>query len=152
MKKVLPTLGIPREKFVFVSGIGCSSRFPYYMNTYGFHSIHGRAPAIATGIKITRPDLQVWVITGDGDALSIGGNHLMHAIRRNIDFKIILFNNQIYGLTKGQYSPNQSAWSKIEEHAYVSVRLTIPSRQLCFARAGPRRRLSLVPSMSISST
>src|SRR5438445_2696700 len=105
MKKVLPTLGIPREKFVFVSGIGCSSRFPYYVDTYGFHSIHGRAPAVATGIKVTRPDLQVWVITGDGDALSIGGNHLMHVIRRNLDVKIILFNNQIYGLTKGQYSP-----------------------------------------------
>ena len=105
MKKVLPTLGIPKEKFVFVSGIGCSSRFPYYMNTYGFHGIHGRAPAIATGVKTARPDLQVWVITGDGDALSIGGNHLMHCIRRNLDVKIILFNNQIYGLTKGQYSP-----------------------------------------------
>ncbi len=105
MKKVLPTLGIPREQTVFVSGIGCSSRFPYYMNTYGFHSIHGRAPAVATGLKSARPDLFVWVITGDGDALSIGGNHLMHAIRRNIDINIVLFNNQIYGLTKGQYSP-----------------------------------------------
>src|ERR1019366_9302058 len=88
VKKVLPTLGIPREKFVFVSGIGCSSRFPYYVETYGFHNIHGRAPAVATGIKLTRPDLQVWVITGDGDALSIGGNHLMHVIRRNLDVKI----------------------------------------------------------------
>ncbi|MCA9245990.1 MAG: CBS domain-containing protein [Planctomycetales bacterium] len=105
MKKVLPTLGIPREKFVFISGIGCSSRFPYYMNTYGFHSIHGRAPAVATGVKTVRPDLSVWVITGDGDALSIGGNHLMHAIRRNLDVNIVLFNNRIYGLTKGQYSP-----------------------------------------------
>ncbi len=105
MKKVLPTLGVPREKTVFVSGIGCSSRFPYYMNTYGFHSIHGRAPAVATGLKASRPELFVWVITGDGDALSIGGNHLMHAIRRNIDINIVLFNNQIYGLTKGQYSP-----------------------------------------------
>jgi 2-oxoglutarate ferredoxin oxidoreductase subunit beta len=105
MKKVLPTLGIPRENFVFVSGIGCSSRFPYYMNTYGIHSIHGRAPAIATGLKVVRPDLTVFVITGDGDGLSIGGNHLMHAIRRNLDINIILFNNQIYGLTKGQYSP-----------------------------------------------
>jgi 2-oxoglutarate ferredoxin oxidoreductase subunit beta len=105
MKKVLPSLGIPREKIVFVSGIGCSSRFPYYMNTYGIHGIHGRAPAIATGIKTVRPDLTVWVITGDGDGLSIGGNHLMHAIRRNLDFNIILFNNRIYGLTKGQYSP-----------------------------------------------
>ena len=105
MKKVLPSTGIPREKIVFVSGIGCSSRFPYYMNTYGVHSIHGRAPAIATGIKSVRPDLMVWVITGDGDGLSIGGNHLMHAIRRNLDINIVLFNNRIYGLTKGQYSP-----------------------------------------------
>ncbi|MGI9458343.1 MAG: 2-oxoacid:ferredoxin oxidoreductase subunit beta [Aeoliella sp.] len=105
MKKVMPTLGIARENIVFVSGIGCSSRFPYYMNTYGVHSIHGRAPAVATGIKTVRPDLQVWVITGDGDGLSIGGNHLMHAIRRNMDINIILFNNRIYGLTKGQYSP-----------------------------------------------
>jgi len=105
MKKVLPTLGVPPEKTVFVSGIGCSSRFPYYMNTYGIHSIHGRAPAVATGLKASRPDLTVWVITGDGDALSIGGNHLMHAIRRNLDINIVLFNNQIYGLTKGQYSP-----------------------------------------------
>ena len=105
MKKVMPTLGIPREKIVFISGIGCSSRFPYYMNTYGMHSIHGRAPAVATGLKSVRPDLNVWVITGDGDGLSIGGNHLMHAIRRNLDINIILFNNRIYGLTKGQYSP-----------------------------------------------
>ena len=105
MKKVLPALDIPRENFVFVSGIGCSSRFPYYMNTYGIHSIHGRAPAIATGLKAVRPDLTVFVITGDGDGLSIGGNHLMHAIRRNLDINIILFNNRIYGLTKGQYSP-----------------------------------------------
>jgi 2-oxoglutarate ferredoxin oxidoreductase subunit beta len=112
MKKVLPTLGIPREKFVFVSGIGCSSRFPYYMNTYGFHSIHGRAPAVATGIKVTRPDLQVWVITGDGDALSIGGNHFLHVLRRNLDVKVILFNNQIYGLTKGQYSPTSPIGKK----------------------------------------
>jgi 2-oxoglutarate ferredoxin oxidoreductase subunit beta len=105
VQKVMPELGIPREKTVFVSGIGCSSRFPYYMNTYGFHSIHGRAPAIATGIKAANPDLSVWVITGDGDALSIGGNHFMHALRRNLDINYILFNNRIYGLTKGQYSP-----------------------------------------------
>jgi len=105
MKKVLPTLDVPPEKMVFISGIGCSSRFPYYVNTYGMHSIHGRAPAVATGLKAARPDLMVWVITGDGDGLSIGGNHLMHAIRRNLDFNIVLFNNQIYGLTKGQYSP-----------------------------------------------
>jgi 2-oxoglutarate ferredoxin oxidoreductase subunit beta len=112
MKKVLPTLGVPREKTVFISGIGCSSRFPYYMNTYGMHSIHGRAPAVATGLKTVRPDLQVWVITGDGDGLSIGGNHLMHAIRRNMDINIILFNNRIYGLTKGQYSPTSPLGQK----------------------------------------
>lgn len=105
MKKVLPTLGIAPENTVFVSGIGCSSRFPYYVNTYGIHGIHGRAPAIATGVKCARPDLSVWVITGDGDGLSIGGNHLMHCIRRNLDLNIIMFNNRIYGLTKGQYSP-----------------------------------------------
>lgn len=105
VQSVLPDLGIPREKFVFVSGIGCSSRFPYYMNTYGIHSIHGRAPAFATGIATARPDLNVWVVTGDGDGLSIGGNHLIHALRRNVNLKILLFNNQIYGLTKGQYSP-----------------------------------------------
>jgi 2-oxoglutarate ferredoxin oxidoreductase subunit beta len=105
VQKVMPELGIPREKMVFVSGIGCSSRFPYYMNTYGFHSIHGRAPAIATGIKAANPELSVWVITGDGDALSIGGNHFVHVLRRNLDINYILFNNRIYGLTKGQYSP-----------------------------------------------
>jgi 2-oxoglutarate ferredoxin oxidoreductase subunit beta len=112
MKKVLPNLGIPREKMVFISGIGCSSRFPYYMNTYGMHSIHGRAPAVATGLKSVRPDLHVWVITGDGDGLSIGGNHLMHAIRRNLDINIVLFNNRIYGLTKGQYSPTSPLGKK----------------------------------------
>ena len=101
----MPELGVPREKIVFVSGIGCSSRFPYYMNTYGMHSIHGRAPAIATGLAASRTDLSVWVVTGDGDALSIGGNHLIHALRRNVNLKILLFNNRIYGLTKGQYSP-----------------------------------------------
>ena len=101
----MPELGIPRERIVFVSGIGCAARFPYYMQTYGMHSIHGRAPAIATGLSTSRPDLSVWVVTGDGDALSIGGNHLIHALRRNVNLKILLFNNQIYGLTKGQYSP-----------------------------------------------
>ena len=105
MQKVLPEIGVPREKIVFVSGIGCSSRFPYYMNTYGIHSIHGRAPTIATGIKSVNPDLSVWVITGDGDGMSIGGNNLLHCLRRNVDLKVILFNNRIYGLTKGQYSP-----------------------------------------------
>ncbi len=101
----LPDLGLRRENIVFVSGIGCSSRFPYYLDTYGMHSIHGRAPAIATGIATSRPDLSVWVVTGDGDALSIGGNHLIHALRRNVNMTILLFNNRIYGLTKGQYSP-----------------------------------------------
>ncbi|WP_416901269.1 2-oxoacid:ferredoxin oxidoreductase subunit beta [Micromonospora echinospora] len=105
VQQFMPQLKIPRENTVFISGIGCSSRFPYYMNTYGMHSIHGRAPAIATGLSVSRPDLSVWVVTGDGDALSIGGNHLIHALRRNVNLKILLFNNKIYGLTKGQYSP-----------------------------------------------
>jgi 2-oxoglutarate ferredoxin oxidoreductase subunit beta len=131
VKKILPGLGIPREKFVFVSGIGCSSRFPYYMNTYGFHSIHGRAPAVATGVKVARPDLQVWVITGDGDALSIGGNHLMHVIRRNLDVKILLFNNQIYGLTKGQYSPTSPMGQKTKSTPFGSV--DNPLSPLCYA-------------------
>src|ERR1700687_5957966 len=105
LQKIMPEFGIPRENIVFISGIGCSSRFPYYMNTYGFHTIHGRAPALATGLKVSRPDLDVWVVTGDGDGLSIGGNHLIHVLRRNINLTILLFNNRIYGLTKGQYSP-----------------------------------------------
>jgi len=105
VQKTMPDLGIPREDIVFISGIGCSSRFPYYMNTYGFHTIHGRAPAIATGLKLARPELKVFVVTGDGDGLSIGGNHLLHVLRRNVDVTILLFNNRIYGLTKGQYSP-----------------------------------------------
>ncbi|MBU0550221.1 2-oxoacid:ferredoxin oxidoreductase subunit beta [Myxococcota bacterium] len=112
VQKVLPELGIPQEDFVFISGIGCSSRFPYYMETFGMHSIHGRAPAIASGTKAFRPNLNVWVMTGDGDGLSIGGNHLIHAIRRNIGLKIILFNNRIYGLTKGQYSPTSEMGKK----------------------------------------
>jgi 2-oxoglutarate ferredoxin oxidoreductase subunit beta len=105
LQSFMPELDVPKEKIVFVSGIGCAARFPYYMETYGMHSIHGRAPAIATGLSTSRPDLSVWVVTGDGDALSIGGNHLIHALRRNVNLKIILFNNEIYGLTKGQYSP-----------------------------------------------
>ena len=105
IRNFLPELGLKRENIAFVSGIGCSSRFPYYLETYGFHSIHGRAPTIATGLALARPDLSVWVVTGDGDALSIGGNHLIHALRRNVNLKILLFNNRIYGLTKGQYSP-----------------------------------------------
>ena len=105
VQNLMPELGVPKENIAFIAGIGCSSRFPYYMDTFGMHSIHGRAPAIATGLKVTRPELSVWVITGDGDALSIGGNHLIHALRRNVDINILLFNNEIYGLTKGQYSP-----------------------------------------------
>jgi 2-oxoglutarate ferredoxin oxidoreductase subunit beta len=105
VQAVFPELGIPRERFVIISGIGCSSRFPYYMNTYGFHTIHGRAPAFATGLKMTRPDLEVWVVTGDGDSMSIGGNHFIHVLRRNVGIKVLMFNNRIYGLTKGQYSP-----------------------------------------------
>ena len=117
----LAGLGRPREEFVFVSGIGCASRFPYYVNTYGMHSIHGRAPAIATGIATTRPDLSVWVITGDGDGLSIGGNHLIHALRRNVNLKIILFNNQIYGLTKGQYSPTSEVGKSTKSSPFGSL-------------------------------
>jgi 2-oxoglutarate ferredoxin oxidoreductase subunit beta len=117
----MPELGIAREDTVFVSGIGCSSRFPYYMNTYGMHSIHGRAPAIATGISTSRPDLSVWVVTGDGDALSIGGNHLIHALRRNVNLKILLFNNRIYGLTKGQYSPTSEVGKVTKSSPFGSV-------------------------------
>lgn len=105
VQRALAKQGIPSEKLAFISGIGCSSRFPYYMSTYGFHTIHGRAPAFATGLKVARPDMQVWVMTGDGDALSIGGNHIIHLLRRNVDVNVVLFNNRIYGLTKGQYSP-----------------------------------------------
>jgi len=105
IQKVMPELDIPKENIVFVSGIGCSSRFPYYMDTYGMHTIHGRAPAFATGLKVARPELSVWIVTGDGDGLSIGGNQLLHMLRRNIDVNVLLFNNRIYGLTKGQYSP-----------------------------------------------
>ncbi len=121
VQKILPSIGVPREKTVFVSGIGCSSRFPYYMNTYGFHSIHGRAPTLATAIKCARPDLQVWVVTGDGDGLSIGGNHLVHALRKNADLKILLFNNRIYGLTKGQYSPTSEMGKKTKSSPMGSI-------------------------------
>lgn len=121
VQTVFPTLGIPREKFVVVSGIGCSSRFPYYMNTFGFHTIHGRAPAVATGLKVSRPDLEVWVATGDGDALSIGGNHFIHLLRRNVGVKVLLFNNQIYGLTKGQYSPTSEVGKRTSSTPYGSL-------------------------------
>jgi len=132
-QKTLPELGIPREKFVFVSGIGCSSRFPYYVNTYGFHGIHGRAPTLATGIKASRPDLSVWVISGDGDSLSIGGNHFMHVIRRNVDLNLILFNNRIYGLTKGQYSPTSEFGKKTKSTPQGSI--DYPINPLCIALA-----------------
>lgn len=112
VQKVMPDLGVPKENIVFISGIGCSSRFPYYMETYGFHTIHGRAPAIATGAKLANPDLDIWVITGDGDGLSIGGNHMIHVLRRNVDLQILLFNNEIYGLTKGQYSPTSKVGTR----------------------------------------
>ena len=120
-KKVLAKIGAERHNSVFISGIGCSSRFPYYMNTYGFHSIHGRAPAVATGVKIANPELTVWVVTGDGDGLSIGGNHLLHTIRRNVDLTILLFNNRIYGLTKGQYSPTSPIGKKTKSTPMGSV-------------------------------
>ena len=112
VQKVFPELGIPKHEFLIISGIGCSSRFPYYMNCFGFHTIHGRAPAVATGAKLSNPDLSVWVITGDGDAMSIGGNHFIHVLRRNLDMNILLFNNRIYGLTKGQYSPTSEVGKK----------------------------------------
>ncbi len=120
-QQVFAKLGIPREQFVVVSGIGCSSRLPYYVNTYGFHTIHGRAPAIATGVKVANPELSVWIGTGDGDGLSIGGNHLIHILRRNVDVKIVLFNNRIYGLTKGQYSPTSEQGKKTKSTPFGSV-------------------------------
>ena len=131
-QKTMPTFGRKKEDFVFVSGIGCSSRFPYYMNPYGFHSIHGRAPAVATGVKIANPDLSVWVITGDGDGLSIGGNHFMHALRRNMDINILLFNNRIYGLTKGQYSPTSEVGkvTKATPFGSLDIPLNPPSLAL----------------------
>jgi len=133
IQNVFPTLGIPRERFVVVSGIGCSSRFPYYMNTYGFHTIHGRAPAVATGVKLANPELSVWMITGDGDGLSIGGNHLMHLLRRNIDIKVLLFNNKVYGLTKGQYSPTSELGFIKKSTPYGSI--DYPINPLHFALA-----------------
>jgi 2-oxoglutarate ferredoxin oxidoreductase subunit beta len=120
-QKKMPSFGRKREEFVFVAGIGCSSRFPYYMNTYGFHTIHGRAPAVATGVKIANPDLSVWVVTGDGDGLSIGGNHFMHCLRRNMDLNILMFNNRIYGLTKGQYSPTSELGKKTKASPFGSI-------------------------------
>lgn len=142
VEKVFPELGIPKENFVVVSGIGCSSRFPYYMNTYGIHGIHGRAAAIASGVKIARPELSVWMITGDGDCMAIGGNHFIHTIRRNIDIKILLFNNKIYGLTKGQFSPTtplghvtKTSPQGTFEHPFNPGELVMGSQGTFFARA-----------------
>jgi 2-oxoglutarate ferredoxin oxidoreductase subunit beta len=121
LQTFMPELGLPRENIVFISGIGCAARFPYYMETYGMHSIHGRAPAIATGLSVSRPDLKVFVVTGDGDALSIGGNHLIHALRRNVNITILLFNNEIYGLTKGQYSPTSPLGTRTKSTPFGSI-------------------------------
>jgi 2-oxoglutarate/2-oxoacid ferredoxin oxidoreductase subunit beta len=121
MKQVLASLGLPRERLVFVSGVGCSSRMPYYLNTYGFQTLHGRAPTVATGLKLTRPELSVWVVTGDGDGLSIGANHLIHALRRNIDLKILLFNNEVLGLTRGQYSPTSRVGTRTRANPQGSI-------------------------------
>ena len=133
MQQTLAKFDIPRENYVFVSGIGCSSRFPYYMASYGFHTIHGRAPTIATGLRCVNPDLSIWVITGDGDGLSIGGNHLLHAMRRNLNFNILLVNNQIYGLTKGQYSPTSPTGKMTKSSPYGSI--DHPINPLCIAIA-----------------
>jgi 2-oxoglutarate ferredoxin oxidoreductase subunit beta len=142
LQRTMAGLGIPKEKFAVISGIGCSSRFPYYMNTFGFHTIHGRAAAVASGVKMANPDLNVWVITGDGDAMAIGGNHFIHTIRRNIDLNIILFNNRIYGLTKGQYSPTSDRGFKSKtspfgtiEDPFVPGQLVIGARGTFFARS-----------------
>ena len=136
VQRVMPDLNVPKEKTVFISGIGCSSRFPYYMSTYGFHGIHGRATAIATGLKIARPDLSVWVATGDGDGLSIGGNHMIHTLRRNVDLNIMLFNNQIYGLTKGQYSPTSEFGKVTKSTPYGSVDMPFNPVSLALGAAG----------------
>ncbi len=143
MQKALPELNINKEDVVFISGIGCSSRFPYYMDTYGMHSIHGRAPAIASGVKLANPDLQVWVITGDGDAMAIGGNHFIHVLRRNLDLNIVLFNNEIYGLTKGQFSPTSVVGQQTKSSPYgnsqppfLTGELAIGAQARFFARVG----------------
>ena len=136
VQKVFPELNIPKENMVVVSGIGCSSRFPYYMNTYGFHSIHGRAPAVASGVKLSNPDLSVWVITGDGDAMSIGGNHFIHVLRRNVNMNILLFNNRIYGLTKGQYSPTSEVGKITKSTPMGSLDLPFNPPALAFGASG----------------
>jgi len=136
VQKIFPELGIPKENIVIVSGIGCSSRFPYYMNTYGFHSIHGRAPAVASGVKLSNPNLSVWVVTGDGDAMSIGGNHFIHVLRRNIDMNILLFNNRIYGLTKGQYSPTSEVGKVTKSTPMGSLDYPFNPPALAFGASG----------------
>lgn len=150
VQTIMPELGVPKEDVVFISGIGCSSRFPYYMDTYGMHSIHGRAPAIASGLKAVRPDLSVWVITGDGDGLSIGGNHLIHLLRRNFDLNILLFNNEIYGLTKGQYSPTSETGKKTKsspmgviDHPFNPIALALGADATFVARTLDRDPLQL---------
>jgi 2-oxoglutarate ferredoxin oxidoreductase subunit beta len=133
VQRTLPKLGIPKEKFVFISGIGCSSRFPYYVNTFGFHTIHGRAMTIASGVKCANPDLSVWVVTGDGDGLSIGGNHFIHTLRRNLDINILLFNNRIYGLTKGQYSPTSTVGQKTKSSPYGTIEYPVNAMSMALA-------------------
>ncbi len=157
MQSILPDTGIKRENLVFISGIGCSSRFPYYMNTYGMHSIHGRAPAVATGLKLANPELSVWVITGDGDGLSIGGNHLIHLLRRNVDLNILLFNNEIYGLTKGQYSPTSELGKSTKssplgsiDHPFNPVALALGADATFVARTMDRDPKHLRNTLSAS--
>ena len=158
VQKVFPDLGIPKEKFLVVSGIGCPSRFPYYMDTYGFHSIHGRAPALASGAKLANPDLSVWVVTGDGDAMSIGGNHFIHVIRRNIDMNILMFNNRIYGLTKGQYSPTSELGKKTKstpmgslDHPFNPPQLALGASGTFIARAIDREQKHMGPILAEAS-
>ncbi len=136
MQKALPEIGVSRENIVFVSGIGCSSRFPYYMNTYGIHSIHGRAPAVATGVKLANENLSVWIITGDGDSMAIGGNHFIHLLRRNINLNIVLFNNEIYGLTKGQFSPTSSVGLKTKSSPYGNEQPPFSAGELALGARG----------------
>ena len=150
-QKVMPDFGYPRENIVFISGIGCSGRLPYYMNTYGFHSIHGRAPTLATGLKAARPDLMVWVITGDGDALSIGGNHVIHSMRRNVDIKMIMFNNRIYGLTKGQASPT-SEFGKRTKSTPAGTTARASSRSSRTATSSTTARGATLPTASSART
>jgi 2-oxoglutarate/2-oxoacid ferredoxin oxidoreductase subunit beta len=159
LQTFMPELDVPKEKIVFVSGIGCAARFPYYMETYGMHSIHGRAPAIATGLSTSRPDLAVWVVTGDGDALSIGGNHLIHALRRNVNVKIILFNNEIYGLTKGQYSPTSPIGTRTKstpmgslDHPFNPLSVAIGAEATFVARSIDTDRAHLTDVLRAAAT